>query len=195
MSEGEARHVVPQDPISSDAELVNESVDQMPVGEDDREGLCEVEGEEEEFVPERAPVDIDVRARTIAVEMASLSRLDVFGETERMQAAEQGSVHASRRRRRQRGDDVNRRAARALRLVQLGEASSARQALEGAEVALGTLDTLNQLRDENRRPPVPRSPVPEDIVNARPEHPFSLDCEQFLLNLRSKRGVQRAHLA
>ena len=94
-----------------------------------------------------------------------------------MQAAEQGSVHASRRRRRQRGDDVNRRAARALRLVQLGEASSARQALEGAEVA--PLDTLNQLRDENRRPPVPRSPVP-----------FSLDCEQFLLNLRSsKRGV------
>ena len=107
-----------------------------------------------------------------------------------MQAAEQGSVNASRRRRRQRGDDVNRRAARALRLVQLGEVSSARQALEGAEVAPGTLDTLNQLRDENRRPPVPRSPVPEDIVNARPDHPFSLDCEQFLLNLRSsKRGA------
>ena len=41
-------------------------------GEDDRDGLSEVEGEEEEFVPERAPVDIDVRARTIAVEMASL---------------------------------------------------------------------------------------------------------------------------
>ena len=67
VSEGEARHVVPQDPISSDAEFVNESVDQVPVGEDDREGLSEVEGEEEEFVPERAPVDIDVRARTIAV--------------------------------------------------------------------------------------------------------------------------------
>ena len=67
VSEDEARHVVPQDPNSSDAE----SVDQMPVGEDDREGLSEVEGEEEEFVPERAPVDIDVRARTIAVGMAS----------------------------------------------------------------------------------------------------------------------------
>ena len=105
-----------------------------------------------------------------------------------MQAAEQGSVNACRRRRRQRGDDVNRRAARALRLVQLGEASSARQALEGAEVAPGTVDTLNQLRDENRRPPVPRSPVPEDVMNA--DHPFSLDCEQFLLNLKSsKRGA------
>ena len=98
-----------------------------------------------------------------------------------MQAAEQGSVNASRRRRR--------RAARALRFVQLGEASSARQALEGAEVVPGTLDTLNQLRDENRRP-LAASPVPEDIVNARPDHHFSLDCEQFLLNLRSsKRGA------
>ena len=47
-----------------------------------------------------------------------------------MQAAEQGSVNACRRRRQQRGDDVNRRAARALRLVQLGKASSARQALK-----------------------------------------------------------------
>ena len=57
-------------------------------------------------------------------------------------------------------------------------------------MAPGTQDTLNQLRDENRRPPVPRSPVPEDIMNARPDHPFSLDCEQFLLNLRSsKRGA------
>ena len=37
LSEDEARHVVPQDPTSSDAELVDESVDQMPVG--DREGL------------------------------------------------------------------------------------------------------------------------------------------------------------
>ena len=32
VSEDEARHVVPQDPTSSDAELVNESVDQMPGG-------------------------------------------------------------------------------------------------------------------------------------------------------------------
>ena len=238
--------------------------------EDDREGLSEVEGEEEEFVPERAPVDIDVRARTIAVGMASLDMVDmhevfqrramvmrtvpvflkgafkaalrvaleerILGEAngdfikvqrawklfmllprmilfrpprggkvprkqleercqafargdwmylvrQSMQAAEQGSVHASRWRRRHRGDDVNRRAARALRLVQLGEVSSARQAVEGAEVAPGTLDTLNHLRDENRRPP-------EDIVNAHPEHPFTLDCEQFLLNLRSsQRGA------
>ena len=41
--EDEARHVVLQDPTSSDAELVDESVDQMPLGEDDREGLSEVE--------------------------------------------------------------------------------------------------------------------------------------------------------
>ena len=44
-----------------------------------------------------------------------------------MQAAEQGSANSCRRRRRQLGDDVTRRAARALRLVLLGEASSARQ--------------------------------------------------------------------
>ena len=37
----------------------------------------EVEGEEEEFVPERAPVDIDLRARTIAVRMASLDMVDM----------------------------------------------------------------------------------------------------------------------
>ena len=55
-----------------------ESDDQsMPVGEDDRGGLSEVEGEEEEFVPERAPVDIDVRARAIAVGMASLDMVDM----------------------------------------------------------------------------------------------------------------------
>ena len=39
------------------------------------ERVCE--GEEEEFVPERAPVDIDVRARTIAVGMASLDMVDM----------------------------------------------------------------------------------------------------------------------
>ena len=55
-----------------------ESDDQsMPVGEDDRDGLSDVEGDEEEFVPERAPVDIDVKARTIAVGTASLDMVDM----------------------------------------------------------------------------------------------------------------------
>ena len=203
----------------------------MSDGADDRDGLSEVEGQEEEFVPERAPVDIDVRARTVAVGMGSLDMVDIgevfrrravvvrtvpvflrgafkaafrvaleerlLGEAngdliqvqrawklfmslprmilfrpprggkvlqkqleercqafalgdwvhlvrQSMRAAEQGSTHTIPRRRRQRGDDVNRRAARALRLVQLGEASSVRQALEGAELAPGTLETLNR---------------------------------------------------
>ena len=80
---------------------------------------------------------------------------------------------------------MNRRAARALRLVLLGEASSTRQVLEGAEVALGTSDTFETTSDV-----LLYCAVPEDILSARPDHPFSLDCEKFLLNLRSsERGA------
>ena len=62
----------------------------------------------------------------------------------------------ARRRRRHRGDDVQKRAA------QVGELSSARQALEGEEIAPGTRATLQQLTDESKRPPRLMDPVPPE---------------------------------
>ena len=51
---------------------------------------------------------------------------------------------------------LERRAAGAEMMVALGELSSARQALEGEEVAPGTCDTFQKLKDETKRPPLPR---------------------------------------
>ena len=48
-----------------------------------------------------------------------------------------GAQAAIRRRRRNRGDDVQKRADRALKLVQMGELSAGRLALDGAQVANG----------------------------------------------------------
>ena len=67
-----------------------------------------------------------------------------------VQCDEQAAV--IRRRKGRRGDDLERRAIRALHFVQVGELSSARQALEGAEVAPGTEDTLKKLSDTSKRP-------------------------------------------
>ena len=53
-----------------------------------------------------------------------------------VQCDEQAAV--IRRRKGRRGDDLERRAIKALNFVQVGELSSARQAPEGAEVAPGT---------------------------------------------------------
>ena len=62
-------------------------------------------------------------------------------------------VAVSRRRQgRRRGNEVERRVARAETLIHLGELSSARQALEGSELAPGTMETLDVLRDPRRRP-------------------------------------------
>ena len=61
-----------------------------------------------------------------------------------VQCDEQAAV--VRRRKGRRGDDLERRAIRALNFVQLGELSSASQALEGAEIAPGTEDILTALR-------------------------------------------------
>ena len=65
----------------------------------------------------------------------------------------------ARRRRRHRGDDVQKRAARAELKVALGELSSARQALEREEIAPGTRATLQQLTDESKRLPRLMDPV------------------------------------
>ena len=84
----------------------------------------------------------------------------------------------------------NSRAARAEALVHMGELSAARQALEGATVAPGTRDTLNALQDPERRPPVPRNPIPPDILHAVPAEQFFLDFDVFARNIRNaKRGA------
>ena len=99
-------------------------------------------------------------------------------------------------------DDLKRRVARAEMLVHYGELSSARQALEGASLAPGNQETLNMLRDESRRPPRLRDPLPEELLNLVPEDRFELDEDRFCRNLRSARrgaaegpsGVTTEHL-
>ena len=102
--------------------------------------------------------------------------------------AEEASVIQQRKRRRQRPDDeLKRRAERAIALVQMGELSSGRQALEGASLAPGTRQTLGALRDPNRRPPLPRDPLPQFIREHQPSVSFALDEQRFASNLRSAR--------
>ena len=94
----------------------------------------------------------------------------------------------SRRRQRRRGaDDVQQRAIRAETLVQVGELSHARQVLEGADLAPGNLATLDVLRDQSRRPALPREPLPEELTNFTPTRAFELDESKFNKNLRSSR--------
>ena len=78
--------------------------------------------------------------------------------------AEEAATAHRRRRRKAQGNDVEKRAARALNFVQLGELSSARQALEGADLAPGNDETLRALR---QRQPFHRIPFPcVDAVEA-----------------------------
>ena len=67
-------------------------------------------------------------------------------------------------------------------MVQLGELSSARQALEGAELAPGDRNTLHQLTDLNRRPPVPRDPIPPELLHHVPATGFKLDTDKLSRN-------------
>ena len=82
-------------------------------------------------------------------------------------SSQQGQIGAVRRRRRN-SDEEAARAARALSLVQLGEISAGRQALEGACLASGNLATLGILTDPNRRPPVPRQELSQEIRRSEP---------------------------
>ena len=57
-------------------------------------------------------------------------------------------------------------------------------------MAPGTRDTLQELKDETKRPPLPRGPLPPEILNCSPRVSFSLDSGKFLKNVRSaKRGA------
>ena len=81
-----------------------------------------------------------------------------------------GTQAARRERRRQEDDDVAQRAARAA----MGELSAARQALEGASVAPGTLRTMRDMTNPEKRPIWPRSPIPPDIDDYEPEEQLNL---------------------
>ena len=81
--------------------------------------------------------------------------------------ADQAAVASRRRRRRDRGDDPQRRVDRAEALVQIGELSSGRHALEGAPIAPGTEATLKALQDPLKRPPIPHDPLLDDLFDWR----------------------------
>ena len=91
------------------------------------------------------------------------------------------------RRSRTRMDPMDQRVQRAEALLSMGEISAARHALEGSPVAPGSEETHNAVTDANRRPPEPRDPIPEDILQIEPVRPFELDKEGFLQNLRKAR--------
>ena len=100
--------------------------------------------------------------------------------------AEEASQATRRRRRRSiHSDQAAQRAMRAQNLVLLGEMSAGRQALEGAELAPGTQATLDALCDRERRPPVPREPLPYDLWTRGGE--VDLDEAIFTKNVRSAR--------
>ena len=121
-------------------------------------------------------------------------RLRLFAEgrwadlvNESIQSTLLGSEVARRKRRRQEDDDVVRRAARAEKLVSIGELSAARQALEGASVAPGTLRTLQELTNPEKRPAWPRSPIPPDIDGYEPEEQLDLSSAALFKNIRKAR--------
>ena len=92
-------------------------------------------------------------------------------------------IRSVKRRRRDTKDNEAKRVVRAMARVQLGDLSAARQVLEGAEVAAGTLATLAELTNPERRPQVPRQPINEDIMRMVPGEQFQLD----LIGLRKAR--------
>ena len=65
--------------------------------------------------------------------------------------------------------------------------SAARQALEGAALAPGNLSTLHTLTDPERRLPLPRQPLSDEVIRTQPVEQFVLDSDQFLLCLRKGR--------
>ena len=99
-------------------------------------------------------------------------------------------------------DTVEKRVERAEALISMGEIPAVRHALKGSQVAPGNKDTLNALRDEDRRPPVPRDPIPDENLTTVPGRPFQFDKNEFLHCLRTARrgaageptGMRTEHL-
>ena len=100
--------------------------------------------------------------------------------------ADQAAVATRRLRRRDRGDNPQRRADRAEALVQMAELSAGRHALDGAPIAPGTEATLKAPQDPLKPPPTPRDPLPDDLFERRGPVLF-LDANLFAKNLRVAR--------
>ena len=99
-------------------------------------------------------------------------------------------LQLQRRRNRTQQDSVERRAKRAEALVYVGELSAGRQALEGGPLTQWNELSLRELQNPARRPPVPRAPIPDDLLTVEPETPFVLELDLFLKNLKcARRGV------
>ena len=80
---------------------------------------------------------------------------------------------------RRRPDPVEHRAERAHNLT--------RQALDGDPVAPGNHATLRALRDPQRRPQAPRSPLAPKLIGFQPTALVELEQDRLLKNLRSAR--------
>ena len=80
------------------------------------------------------------------------------------------------RRSRTRADTMDQRVMPAEALLSMGEISGARNASEVSPVAPGT---ENALTNAYCRPPEPRDPIPEDILQIEPVRPFELDKAVF----------------
>lgn len=79
--------------------------------------------------------------------------------------------------------------ARAVAQVRRGELSRARQLLTSSPQAPGTAATLAALSDPERRPPAPRSPVSQAVLDYQPQVPLPLSAHDLADALRtSKRG-------
>ena len=88
---------------------------------------------------------------------------------------------ASARIRKRRGQNNDSQVARAERRV-----VSRTEALESNGLAPGNRNTLDELRNRERRPPTAREPSPLEVASRVPERPFDLD-EEVFRNLRSAR--------
>ena len=128
---------------------------------------------------------VEARSRGNKCKLVATLSTQVRGDS--MRVAPGVSANASRKRRRERGDDLDRRARRALQLVQMRECSAGRQALEGAQVAQGNDATLRSLRDATWRPPRRRSPLPTWIEGRPSSDTLRFGFGNVPQNLRSSR--------
>jgi len=85
--------------------------------------------------------------------------------------------------------DVERMRERACAQVRRGELSRARQTLTSAPLAPGNADTLRLLSDPDKRPPHPRQPIPDDILQFRAAHPVCVTAVELGEGLRTAISV------
>ena len=87
------------------------------------------------------------------------------------------------------------KARRAEQCVRQGEVSRGRQALCANSLAPGTPDTLRELTDPEKRPPVLSESIPPEILSFWPAASFELSREKYAKNIRSAPRGSAAGLA